>query len=82
MKRMSAIAEHIRNTEEEEEGTAGGILAKAEAPMVAIEDINTGTKRKIDELLKVNGHRLQPIEGSANDWMQCAECARVASATS
>ena len=58
---------------------AEGILAKAEA-MTAdrTEDTETGMKRKIENLLKVNGHKLQPIEGADTGRVRCTECARTA----
>ena len=39
-------------------------------------------KRKIDSLLKVNGHKLRPIEGTDTGWVRCTECARTAGGSS
>ena len=57
--RTSAIELHIRSSEDDMGDTAEGILAKAEA-MTADrnEDTETGMKRKMESLLKTNGHKL------------------------
>ena len=38
--------------------------------------------RKISNLLKVNGHKLKPIEGTDTAWVRCTECARTAGGSS
>ena len=39
-------------------------------------------KRKTENLLKVNGHKLKPIEGTDTGWVRCTECARTAGGSS
>ena len=65
IKRTSAMELHIRSREDDMRDTVEGILAKAEA-MTAnkTEGTETGMKRKIENLLNVNGHKLKPIEGT------------------
>ena len=42
------------------------------------EEIEGGVKRKIDSLLRVNGHKLRPITDIDAGWVRCTECARIA----
>lgn len=65
VKRISAIELHIRRSEEDLGDAAEGIFAKAEAQTTdQTAETETGMKRKIDNLLKVNGHKLRRIAGT------------------
>ena len=46
------------------------------------EDTETGMKRKIENLLTVNGHKPQLIEGTDTGWVRCTECAGTARGSS
>lgn len=35
-------------------------------------------KRKIDNLMRINGHKLTPIAETDTGWVRCTECARTA----
>ena len=83
IKRTSAIELHIRENQEERSDTAEGLLAKAEAATDdRTEEIEAGTKRKIECLMQPNGHKLKRIEGTDTGWMRCTECGRTAGGTS
>ena len=70
---------HIRNNEGDLGDTAEGISAKAEAQTAdQTEEAEAGMKRKIEDLLKVNGHKLRPITGTDTGWVRYTECARTA----
>lgn len=73
IKRISSIELHIRNSDDDLGDTAEGFLAKAEAqPANQTEEIETGMKRKIGNLLRVNGHKLRPIADTDTGWVRCA----------
>ena len=70
IKEISAIELHIRSNEEDLGDTAEGIFAKAEAQTAyQTEEAGAGMKRKIGDLLKVNGHkhRLGKMHGMCNN---------------
>ena len=58
-------------------------MAKAEAATAdKTEEIETGTKRKIECLMQTNGHKLRGIEGTDTGWVRCTECGRTAGGSS
>ena len=76
VERISAMKLHIRSSEEDLGETAEGVFAKAEAQTAdQIEETEACMKRKIDNLLKVNGHKLRPIAGTYTGLVRCTECA-------
>ena len=76
IKRTSAIELHIRESQDERCDTAEGMMAKAEAATAdKTEEIEAGTKRKIECLMQTNGHTLRGIEGTDTGWVRCTECA-------
>ena len=79
IERISAIELRIRNNDDDLGDTAEDIFAKAEAQTAnQTEDIEAGMKRKIDNLLRVHGHKLRPIAETDTGWVGCTECTRTA----
>ena len=77
IKRTSAIKLHIRSNDDDLGDTAEDIFANAEAQTAnQTEEIEAGMKRKIDNLLRVNGHKLRPISDTDTGWARCTEFAR------
>ena len=79
MKRISAIELDIRLKDEGVPMTAENVIAAAEA--MTNEWCNADTeraKRRVDQLIDVNGHRLDTMPDSGSGWVRCHECGRVA----
>ena len=83
MRRISAIELDIRLKDEGVPMTAEDVIAAAEA--MTSEWCNADSeraKRRVDQLVDINGHRLDTMPESGSGWVRCHECGRVADVAS